>query len=97
MCSDHTHIRRLAQVNSYTLIVFIAHNRLCDYEMLLHLNVRQHAVFPIAHVPLIIPLLATVGTGGCEPWFRPMQKSHQTFVVNLNRSMENRLLCYQKC
>ncbi len=36
MCSDHVHIRRLAQVNYNTLIVFIAPNRLCDYETLLH-------------------------------------------------------------
>ncbi len=60
MCSDHTHIHRLAQVHSNTLIVFTAPNRLCDYEELLHQNVRQHAVFPIAHVPAIIPLRATV-------------------------------------
>ncbi len=59
MCSDHAHFRRLAQVNSNTLIVFIAPNRLCDYETLLHQNVCQHAVFPIAHVPAIIPLCAT--------------------------------------
>ncbi len=42
------HIQK--QVNSNTVIVFIAPNRLCDYETLLHQNVRQHAVFPIAHV-----------------------------------------------
>ncbi len=62
MCNGHAHIRRLAQVTSHTLIVFIAPNRLCDYEKLLHQNVRQYAVFPIAHVPAIIPLRATVGT-----------------------------------
>ncbi len=47
MCNDHVRIRRLGQVNAHTLIVFIAPNRLCDYEKLLHQNVRQHAVFPI--------------------------------------------------
>ncbi len=69
MCSDHAHLRRLAQVNSNTLIVCIAPNRLCDYETLLHQNVRQHAVFPIDHVPAIIPLRATVGMRavGCWP------------------------------
>ncbi len=69
MCSDHAHIRRLAQVNSNTVIVFIAPNRLCDYETLLHQNVRKHEVFPNAHVPAIIPLRATVGTRavGCRP------------------------------
>ncbi len=69
MCSDHAHLRRLAQVNSNTLIVFIAPNRLCDFETLLHQNVHQYAVFPIAHVPAIIPLRATVGTHavGCRP------------------------------
>ncbi len=41
MCSGHVRIRRLAQVNSHTLIVFIAPNRLCDYEKLLHQNLRQ--------------------------------------------------------
>ncbi len=61
MCSDHAHLCRLAQVNSNTLIVFIAPNRLCDYETLLHQNVCQHAVFPIAHMPAIITLRATVG------------------------------------
>ncbi len=61
MCSDHAHILRLAQVNSNTLIVFIASKRLCDYETLLHQNVHQHAVFPIAHVPAIIR-----ATGGCH-------------------------------
>ncbi len=70
MCSDHAHIRRLAQVNSKTLIVFIAPNMLYDYEELLHQNVCQHAVFPIAHVPAIIPLRATVGT--CAVGFRPL-------------------------
>ncbi len=63
MCSDHAHIRRLAQVDSNTLIVFIAPNWLCDYETVLHQNVRQHAVFPIAHMPAIIPLRAI----GCRP------------------------------
>ncbi len=63
MCSDQAHIRRLAQVNSNTLIVFIAPNCLCDYETLLHQNLRQHAVFPIAHMPAIIPLR----TIGCRP------------------------------
>ncbi len=69
MCSDHVHLHRLAQVNSYTLIVFIAPNRLWDYETLLHQNVRQHAVFPIDHMPANIPLRATVGTRavGCRP------------------------------
>ncbi len=38
-------VRRLAQVNSHTLIVFIAPNRLCDYDNLLHQNIRQYAVF----------------------------------------------------
>ncbi len=61
MCSDHVHLHRLAQVNSNNLIVFMAPNRLCDYETLLHQNVHQHAVFPIAHVPAIIPLRATFG------------------------------------
>ncbi len=62
MCSGRARIRRLAQVNSsHTLIVFIAPKRLCDYEKLLHHNVRQYAGFPIAHVPAIIPLRATVG------------------------------------
>ncbi len=64
MCSDHLHLRRLAQVNYNTLIVFIAPNRLCDYDKLLYQNVRQHAVFPIAHMPEIILLSATVG---CRP------------------------------
>ncbi len=55
MCSDHVRICRLARVNSHTLlIVFVAPKRLCDYEKLLHQNVHQHAVFPIAHVPEII-------------------------------------------
>ncbi len=44
MYSNHAHIHRLAQVNSNTLIVLIALNRLCDYEKLLHENVCQHAV-----------------------------------------------------
>ncbi len=66
MCSDHARIRRLAQVHSNTLIVFIAHNRLCDYKKLLHQNVRQHAVFPIAHVPAIIPRVPLL-TVGCRP------------------------------
>ncbi len=35
---------------------------MCDYEKLLHQNARHHAVFPIAQVPAIIPLRATVGT-----------------------------------
>ncbi len=61
MCSDHAHLCRLAQVNSNTLIVFIAPNGLCDYETLLHQNVCQHAVFPIAHMSAIITLRATVG------------------------------------
>ncbi len=62
MCSDHTHLRRIAKVNSNTLIVFIAPNRLCDYETLLHQNVHQHAVFPIAIIPF--------GTRavGADPW-----------------------------
>ncbi len=55
------YVLALAQVNSNTLIVFIAPNRLCDYETLLHQNARQHAVFPIAHKQAIIPLRATVG------------------------------------
>ncbi len=59
MCSGHARIRRLAQVNSHTLIVFIAPKVLCDYDKLLHQNVRQYAVFP-AHVPASIPLRATV-------------------------------------
>ncbi len=71
MCSDHAHLRRLAQVNSNTLIVFIAPNRLCDYETLLHQNVRQHAVFPVDHVPEIIPLRATVADPRSN--LRPMQ------------------------
>ncbi len=61
MCSDHARLCRQAQFNSNTLIVFIAPNRLCDYETLLLQNARQHAVFPIAHMPAIIPLRATVG------------------------------------
>ncbi len=50
-------------------LVCIAPNRLCDYEKLLHQNVHQLAVFPIAHVPAIIPLRATVDTRavGCRP------------------------------
>ncbi len=56
MCSGHVRIRRLAQVNSHTLIVFIAPKMLCDYEKLLHQNVCQYAIFPIAHVPAIIRL-----------------------------------------
>ncbi len=77
MCSDHACIRRLAQVNYHTLIAFIAPNRLCDYEKLLNLNVRQHAVFPIAHVPALIPLRATVGTCavGCQPLCYNMDKN----------------------
>ncbi len=62
MCSGHARIRRLAQVNSHTLIVFIAPKMLCDYDKLLHEYVCQYAVFPIAHVPAIIPLHATVVT-----------------------------------
>ncbi len=52
-------------------------NRLCDYEKLLNLNVRQHAVFPIAHVPVLIPLRATVGTCavGCQPLCYNMDKN----------------------
>ncbi len=34
MCSDHAHLCRLAQVNSNTLIVFIAPNRLCDWDVI---------------------------------------------------------------
>ncbi len=60
MCSGRVRIRR---VNSHTLIVFIAPNRLCDYEKLLHQNVCQYTVFPIARVPAIIPLRAV----GCRP------------------------------
>ncbi len=55
MCNGHAHIRRLAQVTSHTLIVFIAPNRLCDYEKLLHQNVHQYAVFPIYFFSVIWP------------------------------------------
>ncbi len=47
-------------------MVCIARNRLCDYDKLLHRNVRQYADFPIDRVPAIIPLRATVAVG-CRP------------------------------
>ncbi len=37
---------------------------MCDYEKLLPQNVHQYAVFPIARMPAIIPLRATVRTLG---------------------------------
>ncbi len=69
MCSGYGCIRRLSQINSHTLIIFIAPKRLCDCEKLLHQNVCQYAVFPIARESAIIPLRATVGTHAvdCQP------------------------------
>ncbi len=69
MCSGYGCIRRLSQINSHILIIFIAPKRLCDYEKLLHQNVCQYAVFLIARVSGFIPLRATVGTHAvdCRP------------------------------
>ncbi len=87
MCSGHVRIRRLAQVNSHTLIVFTAPKMLCDYEKLLHQNVCQYAVFPIAHVPASIPLRATVVTRWLST---PVIDCHGLFAGRKNLKARNR-------
>ncbi len=87
MCSGHARIRRLAEVNSHTLIVFTAPKMLCDYEKLLYQNVRQYAVFPIAHVPASIPLRATVVTRWLST---PVIDCHGLFAGRKNLQARNR-------
>ncbi len=80
------------QVSSNTLIVFIAPNRLCDYETLLHQNVLQHAVFPVAYVPVIIPLRATVDTRRLPtPGLDPEYKTAAFFQMHFQ---ENNIVLY---
>lgn len=67
------HICKLVQVNSHNLLVFIDPNRQYNYDEWSPLNVLRYTVFPIAHMPVIIPLLATVGT--CAIGCRPLDKS----------------------